>query len=162
MLLQTALTSIYDPRRPQDTLRVQLIYDSGSQHSYISSQAKEALHLVPENEYHLAIAAFGSKAQSCEVVHIRVKTHDGTDPELTLLSVSYTCEPLSIQPISLCPEMYSHPSCLELADASDGSKPMEVNLLIGSDYYCQLITGEIRRGEDGPVALNHYYSHTLS
>ena len=73
VLLQTALTSIYEPRRPQDTLRVRLILDSGSQHSYISSQAKEALHLVPEDECHLAVATFGSKrgeAQRCEVVRM--------------------------------------------------------------------------------------------
>ena len=152
VLLQTALTSIYNPRRPQDTLRVRLILDSGSQHSYISNRAKEALHLVPEDECQLAIAAFGSKrsgAQRCEVVRVGVKIHDGPDTELTLLTVPCICEPLSVQPTSLCPEMYNHLSCLELADASDGSIPMEVDLLIRSDYYWQLMTGEIRCGEDG-------------
>ena len=111
VLLQTALTSIYDPRRPRDTLRVRLILDGGSQHSYISSRAKEALHLVPEDECQLAIAAFGSKrseAQRCEVIRIGVKTHDGPDTELTLLTVPYVCEPLSIQPISLCPDRCDH------------------------------------------------------
>ena len=165
MLLQTALTSIYDPKRPQDTLRVRLILDSGSQHSYISNRAKEALHLVPEDECQLAIAAFGSKrsgAQRCEVVRVGVKTHDGPDTELTLLTVPYICEPLSVQPTSLCPEMYDHLSHLELADASDGSTPMEVDLLIGSDYYWQLMTGEIRRGEDGPVALHTRFGWVLS
>ena len=51
------------------------------------SQAKKALHRVPEDECHLAVAAFGSKrgeAQRCEVVRIRVKTRDGADLELTL------------------------------------------------------------------------------
>lgn len=39
---------------------------------------------------------------------------------------------------------------------------MEVNLLIGSDYYWQLVTGEIRRGEDGPVALHTRFGWVLS
>ena len=45
---------------------------------------------------------------------------------------------------------YDHLSCLELADASDGSTPMATN------YYWQLMMGEImiRHGEDGPVALH--------
>lgn len=30
---------------------------------------------------------------------------------------------------------------------------MEVDMLIGSDYYWRLMTGDIRRGEDGLVAL---------
>ena len=135
VLLQTALTSIYDPRRPQEIFRVRLILDSGSQHSYISSRPKEALHLVPEDECHLAIAAFGSKrsgTQRCEVVRVGVKTHDGPDTELVLSTVPYICEPLSIQPVSLCRGRYDHLSCLELADASDGSTLMEVDLLIGS------------------------------
>ena len=84
LLLQTAaLTSIHEPRRPQDTLGVQLILDNGSQHSYIPSQ--DALHLVP-GQCNLAVAAFGSKRgkkQGCKV-RIRVKIHDGDDPELTL------------------------------------------------------------------------------
>ena len=134
VLLQTALTTIYDPRKPQDTSRVRLILDSGSQHSYISSQAKEALHLVPEYECQLAITAFGGKrsgAQRCEVVRVGAKTHCGPDTELTLLTVPYICEPLSVQPISLCPKMYDHLSGLDLADASDGSTPMQIDLLIG-------------------------------
>ena len=136
-----------------------------SQHSYISSRVKEALHLVPEDECQLAIAAFGSKrsgAQRCEVVHVRLKAHQGSDAELMLLTVPYICEPLSVQPISLCQEHYSHLSRLKLADNSDGSTPMEVDVLIGSDFYWQLMTGDIRRGEEGPVALHSRFGWVLS
>ena len=45
---------------------------------------------------------------------------------------------------------------------SDGSALVEVDLLIGSDYYWQPITGEIRRGEDGPVALQTRFGWVLS
>ena len=165
VLLQTAQANIYDPARPQHTLKVRLILDGGSQHSYISNRAKETLHLAPEDECQLAIAAFGSKrsgAQRCEVVRVGVQTHDGPDPTLTLLTVPYICEPLSTQPISLCPEMYDHLSSLELADTSDGNKPMEVDILIGSDHYWRLMTGEIRRGPDGPVALHTRIGWVLS
>ena len=147
VLLQTAFTSIYDPRKPEERLQVRLILDSGSQHSYISRRAKEALHLIPEDECQLAIAAFGSKRseqQRCEIVRVRAKTCDGPDAELTLLTVPFICEPLAVQPISLCRDTYNHLSCLELADASDGNTPLEVDLLIGSDYYWQQLTGEIR------------------
>lgn len=91
-----------------------------------------------------------------------MKTHKGSDPKLTLLTVPYICEPLSIQPISLCPDRYDHLSSLELADASDGSRPMEVNLLIRSDHYWRLMTGEIRRGDNGPVTLHTRFGWVLS
>ena len=66
-------------------MKVQLILDSGSQHSYISNRAKEALHLILEYESQLAIAAIGStrsETQKCNVVSVRLKTHDEPDPEL--------------------------------------------------------------------------------
>ena len=165
VLLLTAFTSIYDPRKPEKRLQVRLILDSGSQHSYISRRAKEALHLIPEDECQLAIAAFGSKRseqQRCEIVRVRVKTCDGPDAELTLLTVPVICEPLAVQPISLCRDTYNHLSCLELADASDGNTPSEVYLLIGSDYYWQQLTGEIRRGEEGPIAVLTRFGWVLS
>ena len=51
---------------------------------------------------------------------------------------------------------------LELADASDGNTPLEVNLLIGSDYYWQQLTGEIRWGEEGPIAVLTQFGLVLS
>ena len=71
VLLQTALVKIYNPERPQEVVRVRLILDSGSQRSYISRRAKEALHLIPEGECQLAVATFGGRrtgAQRCEIV----------------------------------------------------------------------------------------------
>ncbi len=104
---------------------------------------------MPEDECQLAISTFGSKrsgAQTCEIVHVGMKTHQGPDIELTLLTVSYICEPLLIKPISLCQENFEHLSRLELVDSSDGSTPMEVSTLVGSDYYWRLMTGDIQRG----------------
>ena len=51
---------------------------------------------------------------------------------------------------SLCP----HLSKLHLADSTDGATKLEVELLIGADYYVELTTGEVCRGEGGPVAFN--------
>ena len=45
VLLQTALTSIYDLTKPQQNLQVQLILDSGIA---ITKRAKQALNLEPE------------------------------------------------------------------------------------------------------------------
>ena len=111
VLLQTALTNIYNLNNPQALLQVRLILDSGSQRSYMASRVKETLCLEPEDECQLAIAAFGNRrsaSQPCEVVRVGVKVNSGPDLELTLFTVPYICEPLSIQPISLCTERYKH------------------------------------------------------
>ena len=51
---------------------------------------------------------------------------------------------------------------LDLADPSDGSSSLEVDLLIGSDQYRDLETGETRRGQSGPVAINTDLGWVLS
>ena len=69
-----------------------------------------------------------------------------------LFSVPSICEPLACQPINLCVE-FDHLSQLQLADSSDSEARMEVDILIGSDYYWELTTGRTRRGKSGPVAI---------
>ena len=46
-----------------------------------------------------------------------------------------------------------HLSGIDLADYSDGHESLEVDILIGSDQYWDLVTGETRRGNYGPVAI---------
>ena len=61
--------NIYILQNPQSAVNVSLVLDGGSQHSYITNQAKEVLGLVPEHDCQLAIAVFGSKQ---EVPHSHV------------------------------------------------------------------------------------------
>ena len=131
----------------------------------MASRVKETLCLEPEGECQLAIAAFGNRrsaSQPCEVVRVGVKVNTGPDLELNLFTVPYICEPLSVQPISLCTERYKHLSHLELADTSDGKAPMDIDVLIGSDNYWKLITGEIRHGDSGSVAVHTRFGWVLS
>ena len=48
---------------------------------------------------------------------------------------------------------YAHLSGLELADYSRGTDAGEIDVLIGSDFYWKLVTGEVRHGVVGPVAI---------
>ena len=91
-----------------------------------------------------------------------MKLKHGPDKELMLFSVAHICDPLTAQPISLCAEMYSHLSKLDLADVSNGETQLEIDVLIGSDYYWELTTGKIRRGQSGPVATHTRLGWVLS
>ena len=78
----------------------------------------------------------------------------GPNTELMLFTVPHICDPLTAQPVSLCAEMYDHLSSLELADSSSDEAQLEVDVLVGSDYYWELATGKTLRGKDGPVAIH--------
>jgi len=97
-----------------------------------------------------------------DVVKVGIATKEGDDEELELVSVPIICQPLTFQPIDLCVKKYQHLSDLELADSTQNDVPMEVDLLTGSNYYWSFATGEICRGEEGPVSICTKFGWILS
>ena len=82
--------------------------------------------------------------------------------QLSLYVVPMICEPLVGQPITACVETHRHLASLELADCSDGELSMEVDILIGSDYYWDLVTGGVCQGDGGPTAIHSKLGWVLS
>lgn len=82
-----------------------------------------------------------------------MKTVDGNSIELLLFTVPLICEPLTNQPIAFCQSEYDYLTHLKLADSCD-KEDMPINILIGSDYYWQIVTNEVVRGKNGPTAVN--------
>ena len=74
--------------------------------------------------------------------------------QLLLYVVPMICEPLASQPIAACVKENQHLASLELADYSEGDQGLEVDILVGSDYYCDLVTGGVSRGSSGPTAIH--------
>ena len=75
---------------------------------------------------------------------------------LTLYVMPTICEPFVGQPISV---WYLHLMGLELAESG---LSMPVDILIGSDYYWQVVTGSICRGVKGPIAVHTKLGWVLS
>ena len=92
-------------------------------------------------------------------MNLKIRTRSGPNLEVSLFVVQHICDPLSVRPVSTG---YQRLSSLELADHCPGSEPLEVNLLIGSDVYWDVVTGEVVRGPNGPVALNTRLGWVLS
>ena len=93
------------------------------------------------------MATFGAGKENrvCETIKVAMKMKHGSDQEFEMLVVPQICEPISPQPLSICVENCEHLSQLELADPGS-DHPLEVDVLIGSDYYWELSTGEVKRG----------------
>ena len=165
VLLQTARALVYNPSAPQSTLEIRVVLDAGSQRSYVTRHVKNALKLKSKGEQCLSIATFGSDkkdARNCEVVKIGMRVKNGPDKELKLLTVPTICSSLTPQPIMLCVEKYHHLSWLDLADFTDGKTTMDIDMLIGADYYWEFATGRIHRGKSGPVAIHTQLGWVLS
>ena len=158
---------ICDPEQPEQAIEARAILDTGSQQSYATNRVKETLQLTPHRHQSLSIMTFGSndrKAQTCEVVKILVVTRDGASQELDLFVVPSICQPLESQPIDMCITRYQHLPDLDLhiADSPDDEMPLEIDLLISLNSYWNFVTGEVRRGGTGPIAMNTRLGWLLS
>ena len=69
-------------------------------------------------------------------------------------------EPVDIV-ISVITSRYVHLQGLELAD-SDHEDQTAIDILLGSDYYWAVVTGQTIVGEQGPVALDSKLGWLLS
>ena len=160
-LLQTACTTVFNPRDRNFREEVRIIFDCGSQRSYVTDRLKEKLHVVPYGKKAMSISTFGStkeNSQMCDLAKIGVCTNEST-MELCLLSVPYICGPISGTSLEVCKERYEHLRELDLADTVQEGEP---ELLIGADYYWKLVTGEKIEGNGGPVAIYTKFGWVLS
>ena len=164
VFLQTALAEISNPRDPSRVLNARIVMDGGSQKSYLTQRVKQFLSLPVTGTQQLSIAAFGSTRREpklCEVVRLAVRTKSGSNQELNLFVVPHICDPLTTQTVSSCSRMYSHLAHLDLADISP-DETLEVDMLIGSDFYWEFVTGQTIRGQGGPVTVETTLGWVLS
>ena len=163
VLFQTARTYVYSPTSPQLMVEVRVLMDGGSQCSYVTNRVRESLSLPTERQQKMLIKTFGSEQEErvCDVVRINLKIVGGADLELPF-SVPLICEPLSHQPIAFCKATYEHLAPLNLTDFHEGPTELKIDMLIGSDHYWKIVTGEVVRGDSGPDAICTHLGWVLS
>lgn len=83
-------------------------------------------------------------------------------PNVVKTSYSSYSHYLTFVSLDLAVSTYEYLLHLELADSTDGTTPVEVDILIGSDNYWDLVTGETIRCDGGPVAINTRIGWLLS
>ena len=165
VFLQTARAVIHRVSDPNVSLDVRLILDGGSQKSYVSQRVCDTLDLEVVGKQPLSIATFGSDrgcSRVCPVVTVGLCLRGYPSMPLSLYVMPTICEPLVGQPILACIAQHPHLTGLELADSSGDGSPLPVDLLIGSDYYWELVTGSVCRGTGGPIAIHTKLGWVLS
>ena len=88
VLLQTASAAICRPDKPEASVQARILFDSGSQKSYVSQRLKEALSLKPIHSETLVIKTFGSTdemVQTCDNVQLCVQGVNGLNLYLTAI-----------------------------------------------------------------------------
>ncbi len=165
VLLQTARAVIYNPKFPEMRVELRMLLHGGSQRSYLTERARRRLNLTSVGEQKLSIAAFGSTRggpQVCPIVNVGMLLKGYPSLTMPLLVVPRICEPLISQPISLCFKQNPQLAGFEFADWADSDDELEVDILIGADWYWELVTGKIAKNPGCPTAIHTRLGWVLS
>ena len=70
------------------------------------------------------------------------------------MKIADICYPVEHQQIDLAKQSYSHLQSLDLADNNPTNLLLDIDILIGTEHYWNIIGKHQLRGEYGPVALD--------
>ena len=160
ILLQTVKAYASDVNG--QTVPVRVMLDGGSQRSYITNDLKTRLGLKPIRVETIHLNTFGSDSyekKRCDLVEVLLKGPRGELVHLQAVEFPKICSPLSTKVDAY---HLTELQDFELADHDPGSDGGKVDILIGSDYYWEVVTGEIMRDASGPVTLNSKFGWILS
>ena len=137
VLLQTARANVSNESK---SAPARILFDTGSQRSYIRKSLQHRLGLNPIGKETLQLNTFGeneSKRENCDVFKINLANKSGgSSVEITAIGFPTICAPL---PSSIDASEYPHLDGLELADfdpCSSSSHNDSIDILVGADHYC--------------------------
>ena len=147
-LLQTGTTTLVADSDQRVNVRV--LFDSGSQRSYINKNVAESLALDGPSEV-LSVSMFGGRGSSqtkrMKRVSFSLTSVQGSVSKavrMEALTIDKICKPLV--PVEIGLEKYPHLKGLTLADSYPRGSVI-VDILIGADFYFALMSGKCKKGE---------------
>ena len=103
VMLQTAVVVVKNPKDSKES-KIKVLFDNGSQDSYISNRVANFLNLSSECVEKICISTFGNNQpsnQKANVVTVQLKSEVEESIDLKVLSVPFICMPLKNQPIKI-------------------------------------------------------------
>lgn len=159
IILQTARAFVRG-KENDITISARILFDSGSQRSYITKALRDRLNIPRGKCETLHLNTFGGNAhrrQQCDVVELLLRKN-GEEISVNALTFPTICSKL---PTSIEINRYPHLQSLQLADDFE-SQNGTIDILIGSDYYWDFVTGNVVKGDSGPVAVESKLGWILS
>ena len=160
VLLQTARVFVYGEGQEERGIETTVLFDSGSQKSYITEKLKNRLRLKTKGSESINLNTFGSNKytkQRCDRVQVNLRAADYVFT-INTLSFPTLCSPIAAR---VDMSSYTHLQGLELADTFSSSDK-EIGILIGADHYYDVVSGEVIKGSLGPVATSSKFGWLLS
>ena len=155
--MQTAIAQVAHPRQQQQTVTARILFDSGSYRTYITEALANKLQLHRRKPEQLQLATFGNAAVHHVTAHsadLTVHFSDNTTQHITATVVPTITGSITTTPLDLHVQAALPPD-IHLADHYlDSGQPQVIDLLVGNDYYLDIVLPERRQLSPGLYALN--------
>ena len=165
-MLLTGRGTVRNTSRENLSATVRFLFDDGSMRSYMTEWLRNKLELPVCGTDICDVSGFGGHttgAKQVDLVKLSVVSNFGEPMIIEVVVVPVVCGPLPRQRPKAAKLNYPHLQNLVLSDYTDDPR-MEVDVLIGGDYYWDFITGKVIRGPERqtPVALETTIGWVLS
>ena len=160
ILLQTASVRAFSGNR---SCQLRLLFDSGSQRTFISLKAAEKLKCDVISNENISVSTFGTERWNnrlMNIVSLYLVADSGDYTEIHALVTDIITAPLKIR----VQQNWNEFKCLKdlkLADEINDGSVLDIDVIIGNDYYGELVTGEVLKGA-GPIAMNSKFGWLIS
>ena len=152
--LQTALARVGGRKES----RVRVLFDSGSQKTFISAKVVDKLDLKPLREESLGIKTFGQsepeiKKRAVYEFLLEPLKNNGKSVNVEAFLVDDICTISNID-VEQVKRNYEHLHDIYFSDVSRSEDLLEIDILVGSNYLWCFQEGDvIRGGQHEPVAI---------
>ena len=159
VFLQTATASVSSKTKEQ---KMRILFDLGSQISYITPKAAKSIDLKPIATKDICIKSFDDNSinKTLDVFEFTVKGKNCEIPVTALCNE--ICHPLknqNIESVSEIPEFAS----LKFADSNPKNTPLVVDILIGADNYWRFFNDhKVKNSKGTLVAIDTKLGYVLS
>lgn len=163
VLLKTAVATVWSDRIGIDA---SILFDEGAQRSFITEDLAMKLKLKVDNTETIQLSCFGDTGNTIQhlgKVTLLVETETNQKISIDELVIPKIAVPFKnqIRKLDFTENKYMYLQGLNLAHPITDESIVEIDVLIGADYYWQFVGDKIIRG-DGPTAVNSNLGYLLS
>ncbi|XP_043203715.1 uncharacterized protein LOC122371441 [Amphibalanus amphitrite] len=161
VLFQTARAVAVGPAGKRN---VRIILDTGSNQSFISTSLSRDLKCQRLGTQRRTISTFGGDRITHKTMNsVSIKLMNCSDPTksvtLTAAETEQICGPVNVKSVDL--NDYPHLKHLTLADCPSRWQSGDIDILIGMDHYQDVVNGQVKTGERGPMAWETIFGWVL-
>ena len=154
-MLKTAIAGVTRDATSPSPVKIRVILDDCSQRSYITRKLSDKLQLRTVEKKNTIVNGIcaSSTAVKSDIVVFYLHLKSGKKMEVTAGVLDTICAPISQPSVHHVAKTYPHLADITFADYHDGND-IEVQILIGGDFYYELVSTKHRKGPPGtPTAV---------